>query len=303
MQHRFAYVGNDLQDLYGIDPTTIGQATSMSDAYFGGGSAQQTLASLAAHPDGVLVSDETVHDFQLHPGDLIRLRLQSASDGQYHVIPFHYIGISREFPTAPHDSFLVANAGYVAQRTGTDSFQTLLMRTNASPPAVAAEVRRALGPISAATVHDIVSQQHATLSALTAVDVRGLTKLELAFALLLAAASSGLVLAIGLGERKRTFAIASALGARGRQLSSFVWSEAAFVGIGGLVFGALAGFGIAEVLVKILSGVFDPPPDRLSTPWVYLATVGISAGVALAVAGMAMLRVAKRPALEVLRDL
>ncbi|NWP24173.1 hypothetical protein, partial [Escherichia coli] len=24
MQHRFAYVGNDLQDLYGIDPGTIG---------------------------------------------------------------------------------------------------------------------------------------------------------------------------------------------------------------------------------------------------------------------------------------
>jgi putative ABC transport system permease protein len=303
MQHRFAYVGNDLQDLYGINPQTIGQATSMSNAYFGNGNASATLAGLAAHPDGVLVSDETVHDFQLQLGDLIRLRLQSASDGNYHVIPFHYIGVTREFPTAPHDSFLVANASYVAQHTGTGSFQTLLMRTTAPPPTVAAEVRRALGAGSGATVRDIVSQQHTTLSALTAVDVRGLTKLELAFAILLAAASSGLVLAIGLGERRRTFAIASALGARGRQLSSFVWSEAAFVGVGGVVLGAVAGFAIAEVLVKILSGVFDPPPDRLSTPWLYLATVLVATIVALGCAGVAMLRVIRRPAAEVLRDL
>src|SRR2546430_9987965 len=30
MQHRFAYVGNDLQDLYGIGPRAIGRATPMS---------------------------------------------------------------------------------------------------------------------------------------------------------------------------------------------------------------------------------------------------------------------------------
>src|SRR5207237_344716 len=80
MLHRFAYVGNDLQDLYGIDPRTIGRATPMSNAFFGGGNAQQVLATLASHPDGALVSDETVRDFQLQPGNLLRLRLQFASD-------------------------------------------------------------------------------------------------------------------------------------------------------------------------------------------------------------------------------
>src|SRR5262249_62166242 len=34
MMHRFAYVGNDLQDLFGINPRTIGTATPMSDAFF-----------------------------------------------------------------------------------------------------------------------------------------------------------------------------------------------------------------------------------------------------------------------------
>ncbi len=302
MLHRFAYVGNDLQDLYGIDPATIGQATSMSDAYFAGGNAQQVLSTLAKTPDGVLVSDETVHDFQLQPGDLLRLRMQSPG-GTYHIVPFHYAGIAREFPTAPHDSFLVANASYVAQQTGSAAAQTLLVRTNGSPPAVAAEIRRVLGPASGATVQDIVTQQRITLSGLTAIDLAGLTRLELAFALLLAAASSGMVLALGLAERRRTFAIASALGARGRQLAAFVWTEAAFVTLSGLALGALAGWWLSYVIVKILTGVFDPPPSHLSIPWVYLATFGAATAAAVIAAGAGTLRAARKPALEILRDL
>ncbi|MDQ2966258.1 MAG: FtsX-like permease family protein, partial [Chloroflexota bacterium] len=303
MQHRFAYVGNDLQDLYGINPTTIGQGTTMSDAYFGGGTAKQVLATLAAQPNGVLVSDETVHDFQLHPGDLLRLRLQFASDHAYHIVSFTYVGIAREFPTAPHDSFLIANSSYVAQATGSPASQTLLIRTTGSPPAVAASVRQILGPASGATVQDIVTQQKIVLTGLTAIDLAGLTRLELAFALILAAASSGLVLALGLAERRRTFAIASALGARSRQLAAFVWSEAAFVAIGGIALGGLAGWGIAQVIVKILTGVFDPPPEHLSAPWGYLAAFGLAAALAIAAAGFGMIRATRRPAMEIIRDL
>ncbi len=303
MQHRFAYVGNDLQDLYGIDPATIGNATPMSNAFFSGGDAQASLATLAARQDAVLVSDETVHDFQLQPGDLIRLRLQFASDHLYHAVPFHYVGIAREFPTAPHDSFLVANAGYVARMTGNATPQTLLVRTSGSPPAVAASIRSALGTASGATVRDIVTQQRITLSGLTAIDLAGLTRLQLVFALVMAAGASGLVLALGLAERRRTFAIASALGARRSQLASFVWSEAAYVAVGGLVLGALAGWGIALVIVKILTGVFDPPPERLSVPWSYLLLLGVAVAAAVVVACTGMLRATKRPAVEIVRDL
>lgn len=303
MQHRFAYVGSDLQDLYGIDPASIGQATSMSDAFFSGGSAQQVLHTLAATHNGVLVSDETVQDFQLQAGDAIRLRLQFASDHQYHVVPFTYVGIAREFPTAPRDSFLIANAGYVAQATGSAADQTLLIRTTGSPPAVAANVSDLLGPASGATVQDIVTQQRITLSGLTAINLAGLTRLELVFALVLAVGASGLVLALGLAERRRTFAIASALGAKPRQLGAFVWSEAAFVAIGGTILGALAGFGLALVIVKILTGVFDPPPDHLSIPWGYLSGLLAATAIAVMVAGTGMLRATRRPAMEILRDL
>ncbi|TMF14149.1 MAG: hypothetical protein E6I38_00265, partial [Chloroflexi bacterium] len=79
-----------------------------------------------------MVSAETVQDFQLRPGDLVRLRLQNASDNQYHVVEFHYLGIAREFPTAPSDSFLVANADYIAQQTAAGSVETVLVRTVSS---------------------------------------------------------------------------------------------------------------------------------------------------------------------------
>lgn len=302
MRHRLAYVGNDLQDLYGIDATRIAEATPMSDAYFQGGTARETLARLAATPDGILVSDETVKDFQLHIGDTLRLRLQGP-DHAYQAVVFKYVGVAREFPTAPHDSFLIANAAYVATATHVDTYETLLVRTSASSSVVATKVRTLLGPASGSTVHDLQAEIKTTLSGLTAVDLSGLTRLELVFAVIMVVAASGLMLMLGFAERKRSFAISHALGAKGRQLASFVWSEALFTALGGAVLGALGGWLEAIVIVKILTGVFDPPPEALTVPWTYLALVAVIAAASVGAAAAWAVRAARRPALEVLRDL
>jgi len=303
MQHRFGYVGNDLQDLYGIDPRTVGNASPMSDAFFQGGDAHATLSKLAATPDGILVAAETVNDFQLQPGDRINIRLQSATDRQYHVVPFRYVGIAKEFPTAPRDSFLVANAAYVAKATANPAYQTLLVRTSRSPRAVAADTRRILGPASGATVSDIVSTLKVTLSGLTAVDLSGLTRLELVFAVILVIAASGLFLILGYTERRRFFAIATALGAKRQQLSAFVWAEALFTTVGGMILGAVSGFVLATAIVKILTGVFDPPPEHLFIPWGYLAAVLIAGVASVIAAGLVAIWTARRPATEAIRDL
>jgi putative ABC transport system permease protein len=303
MMHRFAYVGNDLQDLYGIDPGRIGAATPMSDAFFQGGNAAGVLTALASRPDAVLVSEETVVNYQLRPGDLLRLRMQSARDHGYHIVPFHYVGVVREFPTAPRDSFFVANGSYVARATRSPAYQVMLVRSSGSSPAVAREVRHVLGPASGAVVQDINSQLKITLSGLTALDLSGLTRLELAFAFILAAAASGLVLALGLVERRRTFAIAAALGARSRQLASFVWSEAIFVTAGGVLLGVLSGWLLSFIIIKIMTGVFDPPPPHLFIPWAYLAALGGVTCGAIAAAGTGVIRAMRRPAADIIRDL
>jgi putative ABC transport system permease protein len=302
LQHRLAYVGADLQDLYGVRPQTIAAAGKLQNGWFAGGSARQLMANLAARPDGVLVSAETVTDFQLHPGDLLRLRLQDGVTKQFKTVPFHYVGVAKEFPTAPKDSFFVANQSYVSKATGSDAVGAFLVQTDGTSPAVVSKrLQHVLG--TSANVTDIVNQRKVIGSNLTAVELSGLTRVELGFALILAIAASGLTLGLGFQERRRTFALASALGAKSRQLGGFVWGESLFVTTGGLILGTIAAVGIANMLVKVLSGVFDPPPDALTVPWTYLGAVVVLTVGAVGVAGSVILRTLRRPAIEDLRDL
>ena len=273
MQHRYAYVGSDLQDMYGIRPSSLGRATSLSDAYFTGMTASQMLSKLEHTRDGVLVSQETVNDFQLSLGDRINLRLMDARDHKYHTVPFTFIGVVREFPTAPKDSFLVANAGYIADKTHDPAFEYVLMKARAKSGGLARQAREFLKGQPGLKVKDIADVSHIIGSSLTAVDLKGLTRIELSFAVLMAAAASGLMLLLGFFERRRNFAILDALGARPWQTASFIWSEGLAVLAGGAVMGAATGVAIAWMLVKLLSGVFDPPPQALTWPLAYLGAL------------------------------
>lgn len=303
MQHRYAYVGNDLQDLYGIDPVRIGEATSLSDAYFANGNAREALGALSKQPDGVLVSEETVRDFQLVPGDRLNLRLQDARNHQYHIIPFRFIGVVREFPTAPKDSFLVANASYIARVTGNDAREIVLIKTAGDSSKVAAIVRKVVDNMAGVKVTDLQSTQKLVGSSLSAVDLSGLTAIELVFAVLMVAGSTGLILALGLADRRRTFAILAALGAKSYQLGAFIWSEGLLILFGGGLIGTILGFGIAQMLVKLLTGVFDPPPEVLAIPWGYLFMLGLTAIAATVVVIEVSKRLTCRHALDELRSL
>ncbi len=300
LQHRFAYVGTDLQDLYGIDPLRIGSTTPMANAFFGNGNARSTLAALAARPDGVLVSAETAKDFQLQPGDQLQLRLQGGQDHQYHVVTFHFVGIVREFPTAPKDSFLVTNADYVAQQTGIAGAEVVLLRTSGNPAALAGRARVAVQG-TGSTVSDIGAARQQIGSSLTAVNLQGLTQVELAFALLMGAGATGLVLALGLLERRRMFTVLVALGAKSGQLGAFLWSEGLVILLGGGVAGTLLGFAVAQMLVRLLTGVFDPPPQALSVPWQYLLAVLLVVAAPTAIVVLSARRLLSRAGIEGLR--
>ncbi|MFB7222198.1 FtsX-like permease family protein [Streptomyces sp. NPDC056227] len=302
VQHRFAYVGADLQDLYGVQPSTITSATSLQDAYFAGGTAKSLMNKLAARPDSLLVSQETVKDFQLTLGDTVNLRLQDSRTKALRTVPFHYAGIVKEFPTAPKDSFFVANAGYIAKTTGSNAVGAFLIDTGGThQKSVATQLRQQVG--TSASVTDVTQTRAAVGSSLTSVDLAGLTRIELGFAVLLAAASGGIVLALGLAERRRTFAIATVLGATRRQLRGLVLSEAAVMTAGGLAGGALIGWSLSQMLVKVLTGVFDPPPSVIAVPWTYLGLTVVAAVAAIAAAAVNAARGSSRPAVEELREL
>jgi putative ABC transport system permease protein len=302
VQHRFAYIGSDLQDIYGVNPATITRATALRDTYFHGGTAAGLMHTLAAQPDSILVSAETVKDYQLTVGDQITLRLVDLKTRQPRPAKFRYVGVVAEFPTAPKDSFFVANAAYLTQQTGSNAVGVFLVDTGGQNTTAVSHRLQAMLSTSA-TVTNIGTVRRSVGSSLTSVDLAGLTRVELSFALLLATAAGGLVFALGLSERRRSFAIATALGAKPRQLRRMIFSEAGVLTVSGLAAGVSTGWVLSQMLVHVLTGVFDPPPSTIAVPWRYLAATAAMTVLALVAVSATATRLVRRPAIGVLREL
>ena len=125
-------------------------------------------------------------------------------------------------------------------------------------------------------------------------DLGRLTAVEIGFAVLLLAAATGMMLYLGFAERRRTAAILAALGASGSELNGFLWSEALIILLPGALIGSVTGIAAADMLVKLLSGIFDPPPDALSYPAVLLAGFAATSVLAtIAAVRIALLRLSR----------
>jgi putative ABC transport system permease protein len=150
-------------------------------------------------------------------------------------------------------------------------------------------------------VTDISTSRQIVGSSLTAVDLKGLSRVELAYAVIFGIASSGLLMALSLAERRRTLILTRLLGARRRQIGGFVWFEAAVVTLLGLATAAALGTTLTNMLVKVLTGVFDPPPASLSIPWGYLGGVAAVAIASLAAGAIWAIRTTMRATLSSVR--
>jgi putative ABC transport system permease protein len=70
----------------------------------------------------------------------------------------------------------------------------------------------------------------------------------------------------------------------------------------GVAMGAAIGSALSVMLVKVLTGVFDPPPASLAVPWPYLSSVVAATVLAIACAVWAVVRAAHRPTISALRE-
>ncbi len=302
VEHSYAYVGPDLQDTYGIDARSFASATSLRDSYFIKSTAAQVLARLRSTPDAIVVSKETITDFSLKNGDLLRLRVLDQQTGRFSVVPFHVAGIVQEFPSAPKDSFMVANLSYLESVTHAGGPNVVFAKVGGSPPDVARRVAAATSS-SGTKVDNITSQGARTSSSITTVDLTGISHIEQAFAIVLAAAAMALFVALGISERRQEFATMAALGAPLSRISAFLWTEAALVLSAGLALAVGLGWLLSQMLVAILQHVFDPPPDALAIPWPFLAGLAGAAIVATLLATALATRGIRRLRLgEVLRE-
>jgi putative ABC transport system permease protein len=302
VDHSYAYVGPDLQDTFGVDPTTLTRGTSLRDSYFLGGTATQMLDRLNSVRDGILVSKETIGDYSLRLGDLLRLRVLDHATGRFRVAPFHVVGVVQEFPSAPKDSFMVTNLRYLEQVTHDLGPNVVFARAGGDPTTVANRVAAATGRYGT-SVKNIRQQTAQTVSSITTVNLRGISWIEEAFVLVLAAAAMALLVAVGLTERRQELATMAALGASLRRAGAFLWSEALLVLVAALGLAALLGWLLAEMLVAMLQHVFDPPPTHLAVPWAFLGGLGGAAVVGgLAAALLAAVQIRRLPLGAILRE-
>jgi len=302
VEHSYAYVGPDLQDTYGIEASSFGGATSLRDSYFLHSTAQQVLDRLRTMPDGIVVSKETITDFSLNTGDLLRLRVLDQRTGKFRVVPFHVAGIVQEFPSAPKDSFMVANLAYLESVTHAGGPNVVFAKAGGNPPDVARGVAAATAALGT-TVENINNQAARTSSSITTVDLTGISHIEQAFAIILAAAAMALFVALGISERRQEFATMAAIGAPLSRISAFLWTEAAIVLTVGLALAIGLGWLLSQMLVAILQHVFDPPPDSLSVPWGFLGGLaGAARAVAISVAMTAARGIRRLQLGEILRE-
>src|SRR5207247_10873420 len=131
----------------------------------------------------------------------------------------------------------------------------VFVRAGGDPTGLARRVAAATGRFGV-SVKDIRQQTAQTVSSITTVNLRGISRIEEAFVLVLAAAAMALFVAVGLAERRHELATLAALGASLRRVAGFLWREAAPVLGAALALAALPVSLPAAVLVPLLPHAF-----------------------------------------------
>ncbi len=197
---------------------------------------------------------------------------------------------------------MVTNQKYLTQITNSSGANILFVKTNSDPVAASKTIAAVVGP-AGAQVHNIHQQTAQTTSAITTVDLTGISKIEELFTIILAASAISLFILLEITERKQEFATMAALGAPFKKISAFLWFEVAIVLALGFVIAIILGWLLSMMLVAMLQHVFDPPPDTLAIPWLFLLELAGITILATFVSALLAIRNFKRMALgEILRE-
>jgi putative ABC transport system permease protein len=197
---------------------------------------------------------------------------------------------------------MVANLRYLESVTHGSGPNEVFAKTNGDPGLIAARVAAATRRYGA-QVKNLDQQTAQTVTSITTVDLAGISHIEEAFVIALAAAAMALFVTTAIAERRHELATMAAIGAPLRAIAAFVWSEAGLVLAGGLLLASALGLLLAAMLVAMLTHVFDPPPDHLAIPWTFLAALIGAAALAAAIASvLAARRLGRLPLGSVLRE-
>ena len=267
VDHSYAYVGPDLQDIFGdrcgdlqsrYDAAGLATSSAVPPTTMLGAAARRARRSARLEGD-----DHAITRLQL--GDLLRLRVLDHTAGRFQsrAIPRRRDrpGVSLSAQGLVHGHEPVATSGQSPTTPG---------RTSCSRPRAAIPTRSHGASATQTSRYGTAVQAHrpadgADDNSITTVDLRGISRIEEVFALVLAAAAMALFVARRTGRAApgvRDDGRARGLAARRRRVPV----ERGRAGARRVrsCLPPLLGWLLAEMLVAMLQHVFDPPPDHLA---------------------------------------
>jgi putative ABC transport system permease protein len=208
--------------------------------------------------------------------------------------------VYRSFPpTDPFAELVMATAGLPTPLPPPD-FYLAHLAPGASAGMVADDVRRRATGFTVSTIGEFFIQERRSL---TALDLRGLGRLEAVVAALVAAVGVAVLGAFLVLERRRESAILHAVGATTGQVVAPPVVEGAIAVFGSLIIGMPIGVGLAMLTIRVLGLFFTLPPPLVVLPTAALAGLAglmvLSSALAL---GLAVAAVARQRPGVVLRE-
>jgi len=289
--------GPDRKNILAIDVGSYGAVAISPQITRGAG-----VGALATDRSGVLIADEVARGFQLGPGDTLPVTLFPDDRDASQKLNLRVVGVYRAFsPTDPLAEMVVATAA-LTQPLPVPDFYLARVAHGRNPDDVAAALRTS-GVAHSATVVTLAENVRQQQRGLTAVNLDGLSRIEVTAAVLIAALGVGVLGAFLVIERRRELAVLRTIGADTRHVLAGPLLEGAVASIGSVVIGVPIGIGLAAIAIRVLDLFFALPPPIVVVPTIELIVLATLVVAASAVAlAIALLGIRRRGVAAVLRE-
>ena len=306
VQRTQAFVGANLEAVFGIDAQSYAQVAELPDSFFVNTTSAQAVADLNNTPNGVLISQEMAKAYDIQVGDsvIINLPRTQAADSPTTEIRLQAVGIMRFFPTAQKDVFLVMNQSFLQNVTRNDKISYFLVRTSGSPHNVALNIQDSLGSQTSLKTEDIDTAILALGNSMTSLNLRGLGNIEQGYSVIIISLGLAIFLLSMVYERAKEFGAMRAIGGSVSQIERILWSESLTVGVLSIFIGTIIGLPLGSVFVSLLKMLYTIPPKGVAIPWIALFALLFLVILGMVLATLfANRRLARADIAEVLREL
>jgi putative ABC transport system permease protein len=251
----------------------------------------------------VLVAKEIATDFEVRPGDPLPLTIFPDDEEKKRNVTFRVVGVYSSFPpVAPPAEMVMTTTEFRPFLLPEPEFW--LARTLAGHPAasVAGELH-ARGIDHAFAITTAADRARAGQRTLATLNLTGLSRIESLGGVLIAAVGVAVLGAFVVLERRREFAILTAVGTDTPRLLVAPAQEGALAVLGSVLVGVPLGLGLGMLAVRVLSLFFTLPPPVVAVDGGSLvAFVALMCVASAAALGAALVAITRIGVAEVLRE-